>query len=249
MRSEIEIEREIDQLGRPSMANCDIGNIKKLSYVRKLQLDWDDRNPVLKKKFFELLTEAQASKDADDATKAEWQHKDSVEREIARSCGERIRKVAMNPQDTPAMKALGNWEPSEYWSMTLLGGVGCGKTVAAAARFTVAVHQNLRPLWLNCGEAATRSIYGEQAAEDASVAVSTKLLVLDDLGSELASEPWKAWLENVLVKRHARLAATIVTTNLDAETLKARIGQRATDRLREGKIVGLSGPSMRRRPA
>ncbi len=76
----------------------------------------------------------------------------------------------------------------------------------------------------------------------------TPLLVLDDLGSEYASDAgYAAQIINTLVDaRYGALLKTIMTTNLDARQFKDRYGERVADRIRElGQWMPVVGKSQR----
>jgi DNA replication protein DnaC len=155
------------------------------------------------------------------------------------------------------MKAALAFLDGDAWSLTLLGGVGTGKTVPAAylAKKTLEAGDTL--VWWRAPNIATGSIFGPEAGERNKRACHAKLLVLDDLGAELATGPWVAMLEDVLGFRYAHKAKTVITGNLPLESLgnaslvslRSLLRDRLFDRLREGVIVGTGNGSMRRRSA
>ena len=77
----------------------------------------------------------------------------------------------------------------------------------------------------------------------------TRFVVLDDLGAEYVKEGGlsDASLEAIIWEREAEILPTIITTNLTAEGLKARLSERLIDRLRGdwGCIYECPGPSWR----
>ena len=76
-------------------------------------------------------------------------------------------------------------------------------------------------------------------------------LVIDDLGSEHASESgyFEALLDEVIAWRHEAMTPTCLTTNLKAQAFKSRYGERITDRIRgDGLFYEVAATSMRSKP-
>lgn len=171
---------------------------------------------------------------------------DSASGRLADIVGRRIADALKAPRSSQSMLAAANWLVSPAWCLALLGGVGNGKSVAAGWLVRSELERGGSVCWLRAAEASTASLYGPEAAERSKRARRSDLLVVDDLGAELASAPWAAWLGDVLDARYANLDRTVITSNLDAEAFKARVGPRLADRIREGSVVGTLTPSMRR---
>ena len=77
---------------------------------------------------------------------------------------------------------------------------------------------------------------------------STRLLVIDDAGTEHVGESGysAARIADLLCERHAHRSKTILTTNLPRKPLAARYGERVNDRLNQGGVcVALGGKSLR----
>ena len=81
-------------------------------------------------------------------------------------------------------------------------------------------------------------------------ATTTEFQVFDDLGVEYVKEGGliEALLDEIIWTRESEILPTIITTNLGAEALKARLPERLIDRLRGdwGRIYECPGPSLRR---
>jgi len=134
--------------------------------------------------------------------------------------------------------------------ITLLGGVGTGKT---RLTWTIAW------AWLNKGWSvlyyqveelldALREGYSRWEKGDAEGyhvvlrhAQNTKLLILDDFGAEHGTLWAKAKLDQIVDYRYVHQKPLIATTNLTLEQLSERIA----DRLSEGTLIQLMGESFR----
>jgi DNA replication protein DnaC len=68
-------------------------------------------------------------------------------------------------------------------------------------------------------------------------------LVVDDLGTEMQSEkgPFAGAFQDLIRRRHADDARTVLTTNLDGKTFKTRYGARVLDRIMEKGIAFNAG--------
>ncbi|MNJ56206.1 DNA replication protein DnaC [compost metagenome] len=73
------------------------------------------------------------------------------------------------------------------------------------------------------------------------------LLVIDEIGCQKGSEYELGLLHNIIDRRYQAVLPTVLISNLDPDGLKAYIGDRALDRLRQngGKVVGFTWSSMR----
>ena len=171
----------------------------------------------------------------------------SASAKLANIVGRRIADVLKAPSSSQSMIAAAEWLVSPAWCLALLGGVGNGKSVAAGWLARAELERGGSVCWIRATEASTASLYGPEAAERSKRARTSDLLVVDDLGAELASAPWASWLSDVLDARYANLDRAVLTSNLDAAAFKERVGPRLADRIREGKVVGTSSVSMRQR--
>lgn len=151
------------------------------------------------------------------------------------------------PLETEALKALQDaLSPIKQLPalpptlVVLSGGVGCGKSCAAA-------------WWLSQAEGAWVPA-SELAKHGSDPAIPERLkaprVVLDDLGMEYLDGKGfaQATLDGVINHRHEQLLPTVITTNLGMDEFKARYGPRVADRIREsGRWLVIAAPSLRRR--
>jgi len=150
----------------------------------------------------------------------------------------RALEVALaSPRRTPALDAVRR-EPS-VWCVVLSGGVGTGKTVAAAwwgaqvagGRFATLPDLESRGRYDRAGLASV-----ERA----------RRLVLDDLGAEHLNDSSRCLVDGLLDARYRAGNPIVITTNLTARQFRARYGERIVDRIRDGgRFVQVSGNSMR----
>lgn len=144
-------------------------------------------------------------------------------------------------QDTEARRLLAAaFEQQGVCIVVLSGGVGCGKSCAAALW---AVEHGAR--FITASDLAKSSAYDEADSE----LVRAGALVIDDLGTEYADKNgyFLSRLDSLINHRYANCLATVITTNLGIDEFKA-YGERVVDRLREaGKFVRVGGESMRKR--
>lgn len=117
----------------------------------------------------------------------------------------------------------------------LFGGIGAGKSTAAA---WIVAGEKDNALWL-----PARTVDDLERWKAVSHrAYSTGLLVIDDLGTERASESnWASdTLGSLWTDRLDRGMRTVVTTNLAPADLGKRYGQRLTSRLNLRPLVGFT---------
>jgi hypothetical protein len=154
---------------------------------------------------------------------------------------ERVLVVAFDrePLETEAIKALRDALGKRPTIVVLSGGVGCGKSCAAA--WWLGQHGGD---WISAGDLSKISPY-EGGGTDR---LRSQRLVLDDLGVEYldAKGFLQATLDGVIDHRYANMLPTVITTNLSAAEFKARYGKRVEDRIREaGAFVVITSPSLR----
>lgn len=155
------------------------------------------------------------------------------------------------------------------------GDVGLGKTHLAVAAFKEAACQwaeyialkNMNPhnvgrpdigrnfIFVTSSDLIQeiRNSYDSDIATENGVLLKYKespLLLLDDLGTERASDWQEEKLHIVLNHRYNNFLPTIITTNLDSDSLKSQINKRMMDRIVEATSGGqnvwhLSGRSYR----
>ena len=147
--------------------------------------------------------------------------------------------------------------------LVLSGGCGTGKTVAAAAwlREYVATADHWEdgagtkqiPIFARRRQSGLRprssreSDHYDQHKFDC--VAKTRRLAIDDLGAEYqdAKGFFGALLDELIDARYSGMRPTVITTNLDAEAVKA-LWRSHRDRVREaGRFVGCGSESLRKR--
>jgi DNA replication protein DnaC len=133
-------------------------------------------------------------------------------------------------------------------ALVLLGGVGCGKTVAALA----AVRERPDAEMVKAAELA-RAIDPWKLEREAGwrpIDVEASLVVIDDLGTELEEPRFHQALFAILDSRGAADTKTIITANLEPRQIRERYLDRIADRLNAmARAVRIAGPSMREQGA
>lgn len=141
-------------------------------------------------------------------------------------------------------------------SMILSGNVGTGKTHLASAMAQAVIRQHgaqalivtiaeiVRVAKGTMAKGATydeRDVINELAAAD--------LLIVDEVGAQRGSDYEVGLLHEIIDRRYQLVVPTVVVSNLLVDDLKAYIGERALDRLRQGggKAVGFTWESARGR--
>lgn len=144
--------------------------------------------------------------------------------------------------DTKAIQAARQFVESDRQFLVLAGGVGCGKTVAAA----LVVHQ-LGGRFIDVSRLVRLSRYDDDQIRPYE---ECSLLAIDDLGMEYADTKgsFLATLDGLLNARYAAGLRTVITANLAWDAFRRRYGERIADRLKEsGRYVEISDQSMRGR--
>lgn len=179
-------------------------------------------------------------------------------------CGvpERVAKVLeAGPHPTRALQAVRQWWGVGGSFMLLHGESGGGKSVAAASaflrmrrvtRWQGGSHEDwdsAECAFETADELARFGYFGEEGHQLLKHLGKVTLLVLDDLGVEMASESWRATLDALLAERFGRTRCrTILTTNVSAarpgkdkpSPFEERYGARIARRIREsGSVVAV----------
>lgn len=148
---------------------------------------------------------------------------------------------------TPALDVVTRWLASEDHDLLVIsGGVGCGKTFAAAWACT----QSRWPVFCDpLTLASIKRFEGQFNADDVAPLANCTLLVLDDLAAEFVGDKGstRELIEAVLTRRHARALRTLVTTNGTEKEFHERYGKRIESRLKESssRFVSVGGVDLR----
>lgn len=158
-------------------------------------------------------------------------------------------------RETASWRAAREWMLDGIaWSLVLVGQTGCGKSVGAAWAAHQKLMRSFGVAWVDCPRQSEASMYGVEAELRRFQCRTAQVLVLDDLGSgrrERQTKPgesngmWLAWLDDVVGSRANSSRKTIITTNRSPDELKAWLGDRLVDRLRDGSIHSSGEKSLR----
>ncbi|MBD1553607.1 ATP-binding protein [Pseudomonas typographi] len=139
-------------------------------------------------------------------------------------------------------------------SMILSGNIGTGKTHLGSAMVQVVIRQlGARALIASIAE-IVRVAKGTMAkgasyteSDVINELANVDLLIIDEVGVQRGSEYELGILHEVLDRRYQLVIPTVVISNLPVDELKAYMGDRALDRLRQGggKAVGFTWGSER----
>jgi DNA replication protein DnaC len=159
------------------------------------------------------------------------------------------------------VKAARDFWASDKAFLLFCGATGEGKTIAAVSlmaecRFpfhhpdfgatwcwpTTLSH---RPRYELAGTLAQASHYGEAADDGRRRAITCKLLVIDELGAEVMTEPWLSRLEHIIDQRYRAKRRTVLVSNLNKKGFKDRYGARIARRIRDDGKVWPAGPDLR----
>jgi DNA replication protein DnaC len=250
-----EIDAEMVALGRPTLSPmalmATLRSPAALNAHREAVEAWEHANPDAAVRWLELRVQARA----EEARLFEERYGEAAyQREQLRVAGFEqalVERAAAELAANACFVAARDWlRDGTMWSLVLMGPPGCGKTQAATwAAFQLLTRTNFAPRCVRCPKASELPLYGAEAEEYRWRAATAGMLLLDDLGEgEQRNEKrvaWRAWVDDVLTQRHAARLKTVITTNRTGDELKAWLGERLVDRLREGVIHSTKEPSMR----
>lgn len=135
----------------------------------------------------------------------------------------------------------------------LFGPHGTGKTHLLSATIRELVTSGIRGLFIEWAEFVGRvkAAFGDDTVDLVEHAASVPVLAIDELGAGRCTDFERSMIEDIVVRRDSRQLPTLVATNCDPyddadDSLKARIGERATTRLvNNAAVVCLFGPEYR----
>lgn len=169
-----------------------------------------------------------------------------------------LSAMRSNLAETSAMRAARAWVEGEKPVLVLRGGVGAGKSLAAArtlARATRMVRLMAHPLadeeteiveldarrglFLTAADLhfARRWEADKRGPSLLDRAATVQWLVLDELRADDFRGAGHERLEEVLGERYARELRTCITTNLGADEMAGLLGDRLASRFAEGAMV------------
>jgi DNA replication protein DnaC len=148
---------------------------------------------------------------------------------------------------------VSNWLSGELGGLWLLGPIGTGKTHLAVAIIHASIKDDIK-FGSDCSYAFAdwHDIVDEfrqwpkRDQHSAERLVNADLLVIDDM--QAADERTACGFEWMVDRRYRAKRPTILTSNLDQQSIREVVGHRAFDRLREGAVMRvLQGASYRAR--
>jgi DNA replication protein DnaC len=164
----------------------------------------------------------------------------------------RALRIALNgPMDTEAIhyarEFMTDFHGGTSSIMVLAGGVGVGKTIAAAWIMTQIPQPFGARRFRHISELATTGLYGgDDDKKERATLKSCKVLVLDDVGTEHLTDTFQTLLDGLMNARYEDDGATVLTTNLTSEQFLSRYGKRIYDRLRgRGQWYDIAHESLR----
>jgi DNA replication protein DnaC len=194
--------------------------------------------------------------------------REAVEREEARRTREQrlyAAKAAITPEDaldivtgrvgpSEALTAARRWHeaarglratkdgrPMRF--LALLGQPGRGKTVAAA--WLLAEVGGLYVSAPELGRLRASTYWRDQ--ETFRTLFASRLVVVDDLGAEIASTAIEEAMFDLVNARQVDRAQTVLTGNITRQQLWDRYGERTVRRIEhQGAVIEITGPDMRR---
>lgn len=165
-------------------------------------------------------------------------------------------------EDTGPVRAVREWMETTAGFLVLHGPSGAGKSLAAATIF-LAARDDIRLAdgtiikrydsrdcaFVEASMLSRDSYFSPEAREFVALCKKRRLLVLDDLGAEVASGPYLSTLDEIITARFEdRRLRTALTSNVSAQRpslekpspFEERYGARIARRIREsGKVVAV----------
>lgn len=232
-----EISAEMDALGRPDALKSVLARKPLAPKI------WDINNPEKAAKYWDLFAkreELYVLADAEFSGESKMTPKQAGIPEFA-------SKAPEKPIETLSLvSARGLLGDASKPFLALSGAPGCGKTMAASLVSEAAVKMGWFVQFVVAGELARLGIWGEEGAR-IDILKDCKLLVLDDLGTEMMSQTWSHNFHDLIDSRYQNQRKTIITTNLNFEDFSKRYGARTTDRIVQcGRFLWAGNKSLRR---
>lgn len=137
--------------------------------------------------------------------------------------------------------------------LIMIGSVGTGKTMLATAIASKFIESRRKCCIVRLSEMmrdfkdSWRKDSDRSESQVMDYYSNVGLLVLDEIGVQFDSDTEKMYIFEVIDGRYQNMKPTVLISNLDLAGVKASIGERVYDRLREdgGKVIAFDWPSMR----
>ncbi len=164
------------------------------------------------------------------------------------------KEVFKNHSKTPyenATKILSNAKnfvenfDREHGNILIYGGTGLGKTFISNCIAKELLDKGKTVLYLSSNELFEQVLSGFIMSREKSPALEaiyeyiykSELLIIDDLGTEVLSSFVKSQLFEIINQRMLSSRSTIITTNLNLETLQDRYTERVMSRIADGFVL------------
>jgi DNA replication protein DnaC len=238
------IQADLEALARPKV-NPFVAINRRAHDIWRSELDaWRIAHPSGDECYTALLAELDA---VESATSSERARREAARSWGARNLPKRVAAVLeAGPDETvEAVTTAQKWLTSSKAWLVLIGASGLGKSVGAAWALRRCSEQGSTTAWAQAATLAVAAggFSGEARAEYMR---NVDVLVVDDLGTEHASDWARATLREILQSRHEDMLRTIITTNLSGAEFRDAVGERLARRIRDECVaVELRGEPMK----
>jgi DNA replication protein DnaC len=149
---------------------------------------------------------------------------------------------------TKTLARVKTWCNQKYPGILLMAGnTGVGKTGLAASAIKYLAKKGRLPVrYYYAYDLLTKGVNFDTREKALEAALRPQVMVIDEIGIQLRSEPALAFLERVLVGRHEDGKITIIIANEQPESFWQITGERVKDRImRAGEMIAFTGGSLR----
>jgi DNA replication protein DnaC len=250
------IQSDIEVLGRPrfpfSSSGARTGQLEPLrgqlgnsmAAWREAMEAWRATYPDREERYEALLAEQDALERAVAEDRA---RRESLKAWGAKHLPGRVAKVleAGADESIRAIEVAKRWLESPKPWLVLLGSSGQGKSIAAAWALRRCAEKGSTVAWAQADTLAVLAggFGGEERAERLR---HVDVLVMDDIGTEHASEFSRSVMRGILQARHEDLLRTIVTSNQAGAEFRETVGVRLARRMRDECVaVELTGEPLK----
>ena len=132
----------------------------------------------------------------------------------------------------------------------MVGNTGLGKTHLSLAIANEVIKRGYSVIYRSVPElmrVIEKEYFGKSDGDTISILTSSDLLILDDLGAEMAKPQYESFLYEILNARVNRSLPVIVNTNLSYTKLKERYEDRIFSRLNLSEVLFFAGEDVRPR--